>query len=579
MLIIALPASAVTLVVARRREQRLPVLLGVWLATSGLLAMVTFWLFYAEPLAGRIAAFSWPAASVAVIAWIAWRRELPSACLRKLADPLLLWVLGTYFIVFLGFAHGGATSAEITGQTRFSMWQLPSDNTIPGYFAAWFYGHGHHGTPPIFPGQWQFSDRPPLQVGYVLSQMGLDWGTTDLSYQLTGVALQQLWIVGLWSLLKALRVERGTITLTMGMALVSGFALVNGFFIWPKLLPAAMLLGAAALALGPDWHEDRQSLPAAALIGTLAALAMLGHGSSVFGILGLATVALFRGRLRARWLVAAAVAAAVVYLPWAAYQHWGDPPGNRLVKWMLAGNPAVDTTPVLATIRHAYSAIGFTGALHLKAQNYETMIGWSSVASELGDGWSYLKAGDLGAAVSKVREVQFFNLLPTLGLLAFTPLMMVARARSRPVRARAEWRASILLWSAFVAGAALWGLLMFGDAQWGLAIIHQGSYLIPLLGFAAAITGARAALPRATVALVALNACLSLAIYGPVLAPAAGTSYSPVALFISGASLVAFFWVCADAPRPGRPQGWPRAPHWSYAGPFADKVRHRSVGP
>lgn len=548
MLIIALPASAVTLMVARR-VQRLPALLGVWLATSGLTAMATFWLFYATPLAGKIAAFGWPSIAVAVIAWMAWRGDIDEACVRQLAVPILLWACGTYFIVCLGFAHGGADSAEITGATRFAMWQLPSDNGIPGFFAAWFYAHGHSGLPPIYPGQWQFSDRPPLQVGYVLSQMGLGWGTTDLNYDLQGVALQQLWIVGLWSLLKALRLGRATVLLTMGMVLVSGFALINGFYIWPKLLPAAMLLAAAALVLGTDWAQDRRSPALAVLIGALAALAMLGHGSSVFGVLGLAAVTLFRGRLSARWLATAVVAAAVIYLPWVAYQHWGDPPGDRLVKWMLAGNPAVDNTPALTAIRHAYAAIGLAGALRLKAQNYETMLGVASATHELSVGWSYLRVGNLGAAISQVRELQFFNLVPTLGLLAFTPVAMLAGAWSRSVRATAEWHGARLLWSAYVAGAGLWGLLMFGDAQWGLAIIHQGSYLIPLLGFAAAIAGARAALPRVTVVLVALNACLSLAVYAPALTPPPGTSYSLAALLISAASLSAFLWVCGRSDR------------------------------
>ena len=79
------------------------------------------------------------------------------------------------------------------------------------------------------------------------------WDASQLDYQVLGVVLQQLWIVGLWALLVAARVGRVTRALAMVAVLVSDLAIVNGFFVWPKLLPAAMLLAAAALVMTPLW--------------------------------------------------------------------------------------------------------------------------------------------------------------------------------------------------------------------------------------------------------------------------------------------------------------------------------------
>ena len=125
-----------------------------------------------------------------------------------------------------------------------------------------------------------------------------------------GVVLQQLWIVGLWALLRGGEGRPGHPgSGRWSRCLVSDLAIVNGFFVWPKLLPAAMLLAAAALVVTPLWSQLRRNLWAAALIATLCALAMLGHGASVFGIIPLAArrrlpraaeLALAGGRARSR---------------------------------------------------------------------------------------------------------------------------------------------------------------------------------------------------------------------------------------------------------------------------------------
>src|SRR4029077_14748732 len=138
----------------------------------------------------------------------------------------------------------------------------------------------------------------------------------------------QLWIVGLWALLLAARVGRTTRALAMIAVLLSDLAIVNGFYVWPKLLPAAMLLAVAALVLTPLWRRARHSLAAAGLIALLCGLAMLGHGSSVCGTVPLAVPAAGRALPSWRWLGVAAGVGIVLLGSWSAYQKYGDPPGN-----------------------------------------------------------------------------------------------------------------------------------------------------------------------------------------------------------------------------------------------------------
>lgn len=274
-----LPAVAAALVAARHGTRRLPVLLAVALACSGCFAMLSFWSFYWDPTVGKTVAFLVPAASIAAIWWALRGGRVGRDCLTRLATPFGLWVFGTFFLVFLGFLHGGSTAPIYSGANRFT-WPLPQDNILPRYFANWFYVHGHHGTPPLY-GDWLASDRPPLQIGYVLSQRPFGWDRHGLHYQLLGVALQQLWIVGLYALLDAAGLGRITRALTLLAVLASDFAIVNGFYVWPKPLPAAMLLAAAALVVTPGWRDARRAYGGAALIAALCALAMLrGLGTS-----------------------------------------------------------------------------------------------------------------------------------------------------------------------------------------------------------------------------------------------------------------------------------------------------------
>jgi hypothetical protein len=514
LLLTGLPGAAVALFLARRGEERIPVLLAAALVGIGVTGLLGFWVYYGSHELGQTYSFLLAFGSALATLWLLFERRIDSKVLHALSTPLALWALGTFFLVFFGFLHGGTGSPLQTGNGRFFVGQ-PLDPHIPWFFAKWFYSHGHHGTPPIYGTDWLASDRPPLQVGFVLAQWPFGFGGGDLNYQILAVCLQTLWIVGLWALLVAAGVGRVTRALTMIVVLVSGLAILNGFYVWPKLLPAAMLLAAAALLITPMWAEARAKAWGAVLIAALVGLGMMGHGSSAFGVLALALVAVFRGLPSWRWLAVAVAVLIVVMAPWSAYQKYGDPPGNRLLKWQLAGVSEVDSRGTLETLKGAYWEEGVGGTLHNKAENFIVIGGGGALADAIKWTVEAVEHGEYWVAVQHVREIIFFDLLPSLGLLLLGPVaMLIAWIRRKRRGDPADWRLAVDSLVVFAVGTFIWGLLMFGKAE-SRAIIHQGSYLIPILGMVVGVVGLRAVFPRVGIWVAGLWAAMTLALYTP----------------------------------------------------------------
>ncbi len=532
-----LPAVLAALLATRRGVRRVEVLLAVALAASGATAMVAFWAYFLDPLVGQVTAFVLVLGSLQGI--FLCRQGLDRDLLRRLAVPLALWALGSAFVLYLGFLHGGTGQPLAVATTRFSH-QLPTDNEIPRYFASWYYQHGHHGAPPPF-ADWLSSDRPPLQTGYVLAQRPFGWDTAGLQYQVLGVVLQQLWIVGMWALLCAVRLRPLARGLVMLAALVSDIAIVHGFFVWPKLLAAAFLLAALALVLSPEWSSWRHDRWVAALFAALCGLAMLAHGGSAFGILGLLVVGAVRGMPDWRWLGVAALVGVAVLGPWSAYQRYFDPPGNRLVKWQIGGFEGIDERGALETIVDGYREVGLGGALRDKWANVTTMVGQGATEAAVRAAVEDVEAGHPGEAAMALRLARFFSLLPCLGILLIGPIaMLVARVRRK--RDGPEWRFAVAcLWLCLLV-AAFWALLMFGTPE-SSTLIHQGTLVLPLVAISACIAGAYAVDRRLAIGLVGANALLVLALYVPSLTPLPGTSYSVLAGLAAALGLAGFAFV------------------------------------
>jgi hypothetical protein len=491
--------------------------------------------------------------SVLLVVWC-WREgNLDRGLLRQLRTPLLLWILGSCFVVFLGFLHGGTDNPIPMSALRFSG-QLPSDNDIPRYFTEWFATHGHANPPPAYPPDWLMSDRPPLQVGYTLAQRGFFHTEGGLHYEILCVIVQGLWIVGMWAVLVAARLRPGTRALAMFAAMVSDVAILHGFFVWPKLIAAAFLLAALAVVISPAWTRSRHDVRVAALVGALLALSMLSHGSSIFGVIPLVLLAAYRGLPSWRWVAVAAVAGLALMVPWTAYQHYADPPGNRLLKYQLGGDIELDSKGTLEAIEDGYDEAGFDKVVQYKSENFGEMIGWPRAKNEYEAAIDGLDEGKPGIAAAKVRGLRFFSLLPFLGILLIAPFAMIA-GRRRAGRDEDEWRFALICFGFFAIACVAWGLLLFGTPE-SRATIHVGSLAVPLLGLAGCVAGLCSVFPRLARVIVAINVIAVLLLYVPSLEPPPGTSYSAITALLALLSLAGFALVSFG--RPARTKQPPR---------------------
>ena len=556
----AMPGVAAALLALRLGLRDEATLLCAGLAGSGAAAMLTFWVYFLGTGPGAFCAYALLFGSAALVARL-WPRLSPQRqLLRRLAVPLGLWALASTFIVFFGFLHGGAEHAVETASYRFSTQPSPfaSDSSIPSFFSDWIYAGHPGGKPPVFPPDWLFGDRPPLQVAYTLTQRVFGWDSTGADYEVLGVVLQQLWVVGLWALLTAARVSARARSLAMVAALLSDVSIVNGFYVWPKLLGAAFVLAALALVVAPRESTLRGQPLTVVLIGALAALAALSHGTSVFGLVPVAAVALWRGLPDWRWLAAGGAALLLLILPWAAYVHFEDPPGNRLTKWTLAGVAESDDRGVLETIRDAYGEAGVGGTVENKWQNFLTMAGgnpvggspppgavpYGAVTTEIGDAAGALADGDLNETASKLREIRHWHLLWTLGLLILAlPAIAVGRLRGQ-WRDDLDWRFARLCLIVCGIGVLVWGLLLFGSVA-GRAVVTQGTLAFPLLGLAGVVAALCATYPRLAAWFVGANVLTNLIVYLPTLAPAPNGTYDAFAevgaiLSLAGFGALAF---------------------------------------
>jgi len=532
LLLTALPGALGIFVAVRRGLRSVPLLLAVGLTASGLTAMLAFWAFYLDPTIGQVTAFLIVLGSIQGIV-LCRPDRLDRGLLRELAVPAALWALASAFVVYLGFLHGGTDQPLVLATTRFSH-PLPTDNEIPRFFADWYYHHGHHGPPPPF-GDWLSSDRPPLQVGYVLAQRPFGWDESGLHYEVLGAVVQQLWIVGMWAVLCAARLRPLARGLAIFAAIVSDVAIVNGFFVWPKLIAAAFVLAALAMVLSAEWSTLRRNPYVAALFAALCGLAMLAHGASAFGIVPLLIFAALRGLPSWRWLGIAVLVGIVLLAPWSAYQRYADPPGNRLIKWQLGGSLEIDERGALETIIDGYREAGFSGTLENKWGNVTRIVGQKDVEGAVGEAGDEIGAGHIGNAITALRLPRFFDLLPFLGILLVGPAaMLLARARGRP--SGPEWRFALLSFAFCALACAIWALLMFGEPD-SSTLLHVGTFAVPLLAACACVVGSYAVHPRLAIVLVAVNALFVLILYVPALTPPPQTSYSPWAALLAAASL------------------------------------------
>jgi hypothetical protein len=456
------------------RRVRLPPELTVPAGIIGscLLGYAVFWAYFASPTLGRVAALIALGASLLLL--------LPaggpegSALAAEVRTPLLLMALvGLFFVLADRAVALPDEDSEDHIRFRFADRLLFVDCDLPFYFAESL----HDGDDPraLF-GDWRSSDRPPLQTGLFLMQSWLrGWGPEPwCSYHLLGCVAQSTWVPAVWGLCRLLRLPRRRCGMVVLLVAFNGFTLVNTVYCWPKMLAGALALFAlAALVLGSRSASRWPSV----LAGAAAALALLAHGGAIFTLLAVAlfalTPSLFPG-----WrsgLGGVAVAAALL-APWLVYQKWYDPPGNRLLKWHLAGVIDIDERTVGQTLFDAYRGTPSTELFKKRIVNSE----WLFLETERDPGYPANFGSDLrpeGAAslLVRFRDAQLRHLFPALGLLNLGWFVFLWRLGRRGA---AQDRADRFLLGVGLTGVLIWLLLLF---RAGGAMLHHASYADVLL--------------------------------------------------------------------------------------------------
>jgi 4-amino-4-deoxy-L-arabinose transferase-like glycosyltransferase len=293
------------------------------------------------------------------------------------------------------------------------------------------------------------------------------------------------------------------------------------------------------------------------LLGALLALAMLAHGASIYGIIPLVLLAIFRGIPSWRWIGAGLAVGIVMMGSWSAYQKYDDPPGNRLIKWHLAGVTEIDNRGSLETIVDSYREAGLSGALQNKWNNVEDITGIARVDEDVPNVVDDLEEGDPSEALVSFRIFRFFEFLPMLGLLLIGPIAMAISRRAR--ESEADWRFALICFAYIGLGLFFWALIQWGTPGDSSAIIHAGTTAIPVVAIAACVAAMASVSTRLAIAVVALHALLVLVVYTPSLTPLPGTAYSPIAAILAALGLIGYTLVVlgedlrlAVSPRAGR---------------------------
>jgi hypothetical protein len=545
----------------RLSVQHPTLLAGSALGGLALHGSIVFWAFYLFNSAGKYVGLALVVLEIGVVAALAVHHGLATfRPIARLATPAAMTLVFTLFILSYGFIHGGTKMPSDAASSRFIA-GLPVDNAIPLILAKAVESDVRPLPDPLYV-NWSASDRPPLQTGIYLSVISVvGHKNSALLYSVVSSVLQSLWVIGIWAFFAAARIVRALAALITGAVLLSGFTLLNALYVWPKLLSAAYLLIVAAVFLTSNGRELLKQRGCATVLGLTTGGALLAHTGAGIALIALAFTVLIRREAPSWQLILPAVlVAAAVVAPWTAYQKIIDPPGDKLLKLQVAGIPNIETKRSLSDeIIDHYRRIGTGQTVRNKLNNVaEPFRGVDNVAR---DGWR-IAEGNAGidgitrserdAAIVDLRVNQFFRLVPALGLIALGPMLfvLVLVAHKLGVLRRGptldnpgdEW--SLVLFLALTI--LFWSLIMFGP---NYTVIHQGTYLMPLIAFILCTSLWWAVGPAITAAVVVLQAAATLYLYkdiplgarpdlfaaGTGLRPGGGTSM----LALTVASLIA----------------------------------------
>ena len=442
---------------------------GVVIIGSAAAGWLLFWAWFASPYLGMFVSIGFLAATMLVLSFPRHRYSW-----SQVSAPAVVSVLVCIGYLSLAGDRGGLNYGDQLIAGRY--WAV-LDNQIPRLFVDRLI-EDRAGLKSYLLGDWHSSDRPPLQTGMLLLVypfVGQAGGS--LACLLLGVAINIFWIWGLWGFLRALGIaERKILQVLILIALV-GAVFINTIYTWPKMLSAALALTVGAAILVRDCPKRIRIF----VVGSAGAFSLLSHGAALFALFGLITLFWVR---RKEWslrdILITFAFTVLIYYPWVGYQKFYDPPGDRLIKWHLAGVVPLDETRSAAAMLVAeYQKAGLHGFAMNKLHNLRLLLGdatdWHGEGAQgfAQPGWDSTFIGHLrhffilrlgpapmllliGAAflfTPTIRRASWFK--PLVGMLLATLLIfMFLEFGSTPSNAAWLWHApytALLVWCALGA--------------------------------------------------------------------------------------------------------------------------------
>jgi hypothetical protein len=338
--------------------------------TGAVLGYLCFYAFLFAKPAGTVLSIVIYLASLIFIGYALRSNVSVAGLLKTVAEPFVITALtGLCYLCFTFVFINPMTTGASYLDGRFFTNQIPGDNLIPVFFAERIYDR----TPlrPFCCGGWLSSDRPPLQTGIFLMQRPLPLpANVELNYQLLATGLQCLWICGVWCLLESLGAAVIQRRRALALLIFCGFIFYNSVYTWPKFLTATLVLFAISILIEHIRNRRVATYADTVLASLCVGLALVSHPGSLFSLITLPLFLFyFRSLFPIRKLAWVLPILMAFVLPWSAYQKVVDPPGNRLIKWHLAGDQEIDPATPSEAIRNAYAAHSFKEIAALKWSN------------------------------------------------------------------------------------------------------------------------------------------------------------------------------------------------------------------
>jgi hypothetical protein len=480
-----LPPAAACMLAETRGITDLLELTTIAFLALGFTGYAAFWIYFASRIAGICFSYASLLTSCSIIVYLiaAKSRRSSMRAVKQMIAPATLVVLASIFIISLGLMHGAGTTPLLLAGNRFGPPLLARDNAIPKMFAdAVYVGK----IPKPLMADWLSSDRPPLQTGNTLWTYPWTSGNRDLPYLALAVILQCSFLAALWNFLTVCNVNRKPMALALATCIFSGFAFLNGFFTWPKLYPTGFLLIAVSYLLTGRYYQVRHRMTIGAMVGSAAAFAILCHGGSILALMAIAAAMLLLRRFPGRrFLLGMAVAVLLLYTPWVLYQKLYDPPGDRLLRWHLAG--VVSPEPhgsFTSLLFNRYGELQSGELLQLKVSNFQNIAGnlpkFLGDAGEFGEALVTGSSSTRDAAAALIRRTMFLHWIPNIGLAFLGPLVLLVWSFSHRRRGT-EFVVATRMWLLTGLTLTIWSLVLFGPVG---TIPHQGTYLTELLALA-----------------------------------------------------------------------------------------------